>query len=184
MGGQGKEAGVRASLSKIGKSLGGNDGSTDPWESPIPRDKKLEAPRLQLWKKVNCGELLSQFGQQGCDSELSVYWVDGFYIRNTIAVDFDDGGNPGAYPDFIPEGEIWIEINGDTKDTRDEEMILLHEVYEYHQLQSGEATDYEEAHGMATHVERLARKKYADPDYKGPVEGDEKDEQGSDQGEG
>ena len=170
---------MRESLSKIGKSLGGNSESTDPWESPIPRDKSLEPPRLQLWKKVNCGTYLAQYGQEGCDKEWKVYWVDGFYLRNNIAIDFDDGGNPAAYQEFIPEDEIWIEVDGDTKDTRDEEMVLLHEIYEAHIIES-EGTSYEEAHGMAQHVERLARQRYADPSYTGPREGE--GEQGSDQG--
>ena len=172
---------IRVSLSKRAKWPGGvlhayslpgqpAESSSDggPWQRVryITRDTSLIAPRLALWKTVTCGELLPDYFPD-CTDVFRVYWIDGFYLRNSITVEFDDGGNPQAYPEvtrifsghayrytFIPDGEVWLEVTGDLTDTRDEEFVLMHEVYECHRMQHfGEG--YEEAHGQAQHIEKI-----------------------------
>lgn len=150
---------------------------SDPFQKIgyLTRDESLVPPRLLLWKRVTCAQVLPDIFPE-CTDAFNVYWVDGFYLRNNITVEFDDGGNPGAYPTitnifrghawsytFIPEGEIWLEVTGDLSDTRDEQFVLEHEVYECH-LMSHFGQGYEEAHGQAQHIERLSRQKYRDPE--------------------
>jgi hypothetical protein len=134
-----------------------------PWSGNYcsDRDMSLTPPRVGLWKEI------TQVGYSEKPDIIKVYWVDGFYIRNTISMEFIDGGHGYVY-DFIPEDEIWVEDDEDD-DLRDEEMDLLHEYTERTLMKYGDDgnVEYEEAHGASNHAERLARKEWADSDYQG-----------------
>ena len=141
------------------------------------RDASLVYPRTKLWMIIRCGDLLPDL-YPDCNDEFWVYFVDGFYLRNNITIEFDDGGNPQAYPNitktwgghhlqysFIPDKpniELWVEDNLD-EDVRDEYAIVIHEGNEYHRMYYFDE-GYETAHGNSQAVENRWRQQFADPD--------------------
>ncbi len=86
--------------------------------------------------------------------EVTVFLVDGEYVRDNITIEFALGGHHYVY-DQIPENEIWIEP---TEHTRDFEDNLAHECYE-RKLMKYEDLAYEEAHQKASILERDKREK-------------------------
>lgn len=85
---------------------------------------------------------------------LSVYLVDGEYVRNTFEIDFTMGGTFARYPEFIPENEVWID---DGMSTLDVCATIVHELVERHRMLAlGEG--YDEAHDVASGVEIAFRR--------------------------
>lgn len=84
----------------------------------------------------------------------SIYKVDGEKVRDFYDTDFVWGGHYYAYPDFIPEDEIWIEH---MESIEDEKEVLAHELFEWYQMKYNKI-DYEQAHAFATDVESALRK--------------------------
>lgn len=82
-----------------------------------------------------------------------VFLVDGEFIRNNIYQDWTEGGNPEAYPEFNPEGEIWIEKGMSDLDI---EATIIHEKTECDWMKKG--LMYEDAHNKAN----IQEKKYRD----------------------
>jgi hypothetical protein len=85
--------------------------------------------------------------------DISVYFVDGNYVRNNIFVDFVEGGHGYVYG-FIPKDEIWIE---ELLDREDEKHNLLHEMYEL-TLMKYVKMSYDKAHDKAALFEAVIRK--------------------------
>lgn len=79
--------------------------------------------------------------------------VDGAFIRDNIHADFTMGGNEGAYPAYVPQGEIWIDKDMNPKD---KEATILHEATEK-RLMLEEGLTYENAHDKANKVESKFR---------------------------
>lgn len=78
---------------------------------------------------------------------LTVWLVDGEKIRDSVDIDFVEGGHDLVY-DFIPENEIWIDKEVPASERR---VILAHEADE-RKLMSG-GMSYEEAHKRASRFE-------------------------------
>ena len=82
---------------------------------------------------------------------ITIYLVNGFWIRNSIDQDFCEGGNSFRYQ-YIPKNEVWIEA-----DTSTEELpaIITHELTESKYMAAGE--DYDSAHDKANEMEKMVR---------------------------
>lgn len=84
---------------------------------------------------------------------MTAWIVNGRFVRSNVDIDFTEGGNPQAYPDFVPEGEIWIDSSTDTDEW---DFILLHEITEY-VLMKEKGLKYIDAHQKANEAELKAR---------------------------
>lgn len=88
---------------------------------------------------------LSLLGQVG---DLTFYLVDGDWIRDNATskkdLDFTMGGTHARYPEFIPDGEGWID-NGIANSPEDVAATIVHEFREYHRMKD-HGEDYSEAH--------------------------------------
>lgn len=82
-----------------------------------------------------------------------VYLVSGEQVRNTIDIDFTQGGNEGAYPKYVPAGEIWID---DAMHALDRIATTFHEIAE-RDLMVDRGWGYDEAHEAACEMEKLFR---------------------------
>ena len=151
------------------------DGITDPpfhpncrcWMTPVVSEKHIKVMAEGtdagggFW--VNPDQVKGQppyIRIYGASDNLTIYIVDGRYIRDNIYIDFTEGGNDEVYggadpdkPSFIPKGEIWI----DNKNMDEAGFILLHELTERNHMQAGE--DYDTAHDAANVQEQAARDK-------------------------
>lgn len=108
--------------------------------------------------------------------DIDVYLVDGDYIMEHIYPDFTQGGNGQVYgikakeegkPKFIPENEIWIDVN---LDSREYPYIILHEYIEMKLMESGIPYDDNEktdSHPIANSIEMAMRKNYENVVEKG-----------------
>lgn len=81
----------------------------------------------------------------------TVYLVSGRYVRDNVNSDWLAGNGPAD--EFIPEGEIWIDMAITPKEVY---YYVIHEVAEA-QLMKGFNRNYEEAHDCATELEDWAR---------------------------
>jgi len=100
---------------------------------------KLLPPRLRLLGRV---------------AGLAIYLVDGERVRDEIDVDFVNGGNEGAYPNYVPVGEIWID---DAQHQLDRTATALHELVE-RDLMLRHGMSYDRAHDEANEYERPLRR--------------------------
>ncbi len=95
-----------------------------------------------------------RLGKRG---EITVWQVDGAYIRTNIDEEFSDYGHHYTY-DFIPKGEFWIDQN-----TPEEmQFFIRHMLTEYRLCEKGVSQD--EALEQADQVEAEMRKKAGDVD--------------------
>jgi hypothetical protein len=111
-------------------------------ETPINQSVKLNFKKKPISKKVFK------------DWEgLTAYIVNGKDVRETLDLDFTEGGNYGKYG-FVPQDEIWLDDG-----QRDDEIYatLLHELIEYVDIIGG--SDYNKAHKKASIEELKAREK-------------------------
>jgi len=86
---------------------------------------------------------------------LSVYLVDGEYVRNELDIDFVNGGNGAVYPHYIPLDEIWID---DAQHALDRTATALHELVE-RDLMLHHGRSYDTAHDLANMYERPFRQR-------------------------
>jgi len=89
----------------------------------------------------------------GTISGLTIYAVSGNCIRNTLDIDFTQGGNEAIYPSYVPAREIWIDS---VLGPRDRAATILHEMVERH-LMLRHGMDYDHAHDIASARERVFR---------------------------
>lgn len=82
-----------------------------------------------------------------------VFVIDGEYVRTNHDVEFALGGHHYRY-EFIPENEIWIEVVKSAYNSIS--YNLAHEIVE-RLLMKNEGKTYEEAHQIASDVERSLR---------------------------
>ena len=87
-------------------------------------------------------------------ADASIYLVDGEKVRDEIDVDFVNGGNEGAYPTYVPPGEIWID---DAQHALDRTATALHELVE-RDLMLRHGMGYDAAHDAANGHERSFRR--------------------------
>ena len=88
---------------------------------------------------------------------LPVYLVSGERVRNTIDIDFTQGGNEAAYPGYVPAREIWID---DAMHALDRIATIFHEIVERNLVLFG-GMDYDKAHDIACKREIEFRKELA-----------------------
>ena len=88
---------------------------------------------------------------------LPVYLVSGEQIRNTIDIDFTQGGNEAAYPGYVPKNEIWID---DAMHALDRIATIFHEIVERN-LVLYRGMNYDRAHEIACAREIELRKDLA-----------------------
>jgi hypothetical protein len=87
-----------------------------------------------------------------CPHGLTVYLVNGTYIRNHFDSDFSQGGNGFRYR-WIPRREIWID---DQINPEDHPFIIFHECEEVELMRSG--MSYDRAHNIAKRREDKLRR--------------------------
>jgi hypothetical protein len=88
---------------------------------------------------------------------LPVYLVSGQEVRNTLDIDFTQGGNEAVYPSYVPPGEIWVD---DALRALDRTATALHEIVERDQMIRYGKT-YDDAHEVASAHERPFRRDLA-----------------------
>lgn len=81
-----------------------------------------------------------------------IYEVDDDYVKVNLYEDFTEGGNPEAYPEFVPKGEIWVASDKTPQNIAD---IVDHELVEAKLMQGG--MKYDEAHVKANKDEMNRR---------------------------
>lgn len=84
--------------------------------------------------------------------ELKVFVVDGQYVRENMNIDFTEGGHHEAF-DFIPENEIWLDLDVNVREIK---FVLLHELIE-RRLMKKEGLKYNSSHTEASKRELNAR---------------------------
>jgi len=83
----------------------------------------------------------------------AVYIVDGEYVRNHFDSDFEEGSNCYAHPEYVSQGEIWLEKGLE----KEYPFILGHELTEA-KLMRDEGMTYDEAHDRAKREEDERRR--------------------------
>jgi phage-related protein (TIGR01555 family) len=94
-------------------------------------------------------EMTKDAESHGC----KVFFVNGGEVKTNYEMDFCEGGNDLAYPEFIPKGEIWVDANLDRSQWP---HVIEHELHERELMAGG--LDYETAHSRANEVEKAQRK--------------------------
>jgi len=87
----------------------------------------------RLWKKLENG--------------ISVWIVNGRFVRSVFDIDFTAGGHDHVY-EFVPTGEVWID---DAITEKERGFVLLHELHERNRMQTG--IPYSPAHAESSKVE-------------------------------
>ena len=84
-------------------------------------------------------------------NNIIVWIVDGRVVRNTLDIDFTEGGHEYVY-DYVPKNEVWID--NDLK-LHEIDYVLLHELYERNLMKEG--MSYNKAHQRASKIETFCR---------------------------
>lgn len=85
---------------------------------------------------------------------LSIWYVNGKVVRETIDPEFVFGGHEFVYS-YIPRGELWIDSLADPKEIP---FVIFHELRE-RQLMGKEGKSYDTAHDFASAAEKDLRRK-------------------------
>lgn len=88
---------------------------------------------------------------------LRIRLVNGEVVRQTVDVvklRFTMGGHDLVYPDIVPRGEIWLDVN---MSLRDRAATLAHELHERELMARG--LTYVKAHTSATALESRLRQR-------------------------
>lgn len=80
-------------------------------------------------------------------NDVSVWIVDGRYVRSVFDVEFTAGGHDHVY-EFIPRNQVWID--DDITDV-ERPYVLLHELHERNIMEQG--MDYDHAHDESSKLE-------------------------------
>jgi hypothetical protein len=91
-----------------------------------------------------------------------VFVIDGSWERTNRLIDISEGGNHHAYPDAIPPNRIYVEAVNDESQYDPRLVGERHEGKEDYLMGSDPDIVYEEAHGFATHDERIERREHRD----------------------
>lgn len=87
------------------------------------------------------------------NKNLSIWIVNGKYVRDAFYIDFTQGGHDKVYP-FVPANEVWLD---DDISQRERKLILLHELNERALMSKG--MSYIEAHRLSSALEQDCRQK-------------------------
>jgi hypothetical protein len=120
------------------------------WGSAFRDDRGNWQPPRVFWRDYKCPK---------CNQVFHIYWIDGFWFRNNLHIDYSEGGHHWVYPE-IPEDCIYLEPSY-LEHTKDEEIVgEHHESPERCDMEHIHGCFYEEAHGCATREERGEREEY------------------------
>lgn len=95
------------------------------------------AAHEHLWKKLENG--------------VSVWIVNGRFVRSVFDIDFTAGGHDHVY-EFVPTGEVWID---DAITEKERGFVLLHELHERSRM--ADAAPYIQAHAESSRMEFWCR---------------------------
>jgi|GEM_PF-6977096 hypothetical protein len=120
------------------------------WDPPFKDSRGYWQPPRVFWRDYKCPK---------CGQTFHIYWIDGFWYRNNIHVDYSEGGHHWVY-EGIPDDCIYLEPSY-LEHTMDEQIVgEHHESPERCDMEHIPGCFYEEAHGMATREERGEREAY------------------------
>lgn len=108
-------------------------------------EKKLRDASLDPQEKVH-QELLTTLS-----GVFPIWIVSGKAVRDTLDLDFTEGGNDQAY-NFVPKKEIWID---DALQPDERNFVIFHELFERARMIEG--LDYDAAHHEAHTREKELR---------------------------
>lgn len=112
----------------------------------------MKAEKSERSKKPHCVKRLSKYATlRDSKGKIEVYVVSGEAVRDRFKTDFSQGGHGYVY-DWIPKGEIWLE----QEESDEFPFILAHEYAEMVMMREL-GMEYEEAHGMASRIEKCVR---------------------------
>jgi hypothetical protein len=89
---------------------------------------------------------------------LTVYLVDGNYVRARYYVDFTMDGHDRVYPEFIPPGEGWLD---DAVPPDERGYVLRHMIEERARMRAGQS--YDAAHEAVSVTEQARRREDISP---------------------
>ena len=92
---------------------------------------------VRLWKKLENG--------------ISVWIIDGRFVRSVFDVDFTEGGHDYVY-EFVPQNEVWIDND---LEEAERPYVLLHELHERNLMAKG--WTYSKAHEDSSRIEYYCR---------------------------
>lgn len=95
------------------------------------------AAHEHLWKKLENG--------------ISVWIVNGRFVRSVFDIDFTAGGHDHVY-EFVPTNEVWID---DAITEKERGFVLLHELHERNRM--ADAIPYSQAHAESSRLEFRCR---------------------------
>ncbi|MFA5987526.1 MAG: hypothetical protein WC797_02665 [Candidatus Paceibacterota bacterium] len=107
----------------------------------IPDNKKALLDKIKV-------RLLKAYS----NDKMFTYVVDGSIVRSLFYINFVQGGHSLAYPEFVPNNEIWVD---DDITPYERKYILLHEIHERAQMAHG--WNYIQSHTSANKLEYEAR---------------------------
>ena len=82
---------------------------------------------------------------------MSVWIVNGRFVRSVFDIDFTEGGHDHVY-EFVPANEVWID---DAIVEKERGFVLLHELHERNRMEAG--LPYSQAHAESSHIEFQCR---------------------------
>lgn len=85
------------------------------------------------------------------ENGISVWVVNGRFVRSVFDIDFTAGGHDHVY-EFVPTGEVWID---DAITEKERGFVLLHELHERNRMTTG--IPYSKAHAESSHIEFQCR---------------------------
>lgn len=120
------------------------------WDSPFRDERGFWQPPRLHWRDIS---------DPRTAEVVEIYWIDGWWFRNNVHIDFCEGGHHWAYA-AIPENAIYIEPTY-LEHSMDQRIVAdEHESPERAEMAHVPGVFYEEAHGLATRQERLRRESY------------------------
>jgi hypothetical protein len=93
---------------------------------------------------------------EACPHGRLIAIVDGVYVRTIFDSDFCQGGNGYAYPNFVPKGEIWIDVCVPEEEWP---FVTFHECMEVELMKTGKS--YDVAHNEVKKAEDDFRRRFA-----------------------
>lgn len=119
--------------------------SEEAYSVGLRRSKKLRSRASPEGRDTSAADV--KIKKIGSSDGVSVWLVDGKRIRDSVDIDFVEGGHGLVYS-WIPRDEIWIDEEVPKKERR---IIVAHESKERALMMAGHS--YEEAHKKASRFE-------------------------------
>jgi len=105
------------------------------------------AKATQHGKKLPDGAAAHERLWKTLENGVSVWIVNGRFVRSVFDIDFTAGGHDHVY-EFVPKNEVWID--NDIKEN-ERGFVLLHELHERNRMENG--LPYSKAHAESSNVE-------------------------------